>query len=148
MSTERRLVLGSADGEHVIIEPRRRNYPDCSDYWDGNWIGCTIDVRAGGFRGSVNADLRTEEFVSFRDALRDLYDRLAGEAMFETMEHWLTIKIVGDGRGHFEAKCELRDDPGMGNRLEFALAFDQTDLPPVLRDLDAIVAAFPVVGRP
>ncbi len=148
MSGECRLVVGAASGEHIIVEPRRRNCPDCVDYWDGNWIGCAIDVRAGRFRGSVNADLRAPEFVSFRDALRVLYDRLSGEATFETVEHWLTIKIGGDGRGHFEAKCELRDAPGMGNRLEFTLAFDQTDLPSILRGLDAIVDAFPVVGRP
>jgi hypothetical protein len=148
MTAERRLVLGSLDGQHMIVEVRRRNYPDCGDYWDGNWIRCAIDVRAGGFRGSVEADLRAEEFVLFRDGLRGLHDRLAGTATFETMEHWLTLKIVGDGRGHFEAKCELRDQPGIGNRLEFALAFDQTEVPPMLRELDAIVNAFPVVGRP
>jgi len=146
--SEARLVIGSPGGEHLVVEPTSRNYPECTDYWDGNWIRCAVDVRAGGFRGAVKADMRAEEFVAFRDALRRLYDELAGEATFETMEHWLRIAIVGDGRGHFEAKCELRDDPGMGNRLTFTLAFDQTYLPSMLRQLDAIVETCPVIGRP
>lgn len=40
------------------------------------------------------------------------------------------------------------DQPGIGNRLTFGLDFDQTELPEILRGLDAICAAFPVVGKP
>ena len=29
-----------------------------------------------------------------------------------------------DGRGHFETRSELRDDPRMGGRLVYTLAFD------------------------
>jgi len=34
----------------------------------------------------------------------------------------------------------------MGNQLTFELAFDQTELPAVLRDLDELKRAFPVEG--
>ncbi|WP_394844908.1 hypothetical protein LZC95_48665 [Pendulispora brunnea] len=142
------VMLGATDGEHLAVRARRRSHADCADYWDGNWLDCAIEVCAGGFRGSMNADLRAEEFVEFRDALGALHRRLAGTATFQTMERWLTIKVVGDGRGHFEADCELRDAPGTGNRLHCTLGFDQTELPLMLRGLDAIVDAFPVVGRP
>ncbi len=148
MDSETLLVIGSEANEYVSIHAVERSHPGCTDYWDGNWIRCAIAVRVGGFLGKVTSDMRSEEFLAFRDALHHLYGRLAGEATFETMECWLKISVVGDGRGHFEAKCELRDDPGSGNRLTFVLAFDQTYLPPVLRQLDAIVDAFPVLGRP
>jgi len=92
--------------------------------------------------------LRTEEFVRFRDDLRALYDKLKGAVAFETMEHWLAIHIEGDGRGHFTVECEARDQPGMGNKLLFDLAFDQTELPTLLRDLDELTRAFPVRGKP
>lgn len=143
-----RLVLGSEASEHLTVHSLRRNYPECGDYWDGNWLGCAVDARAGAFRGHVDASLRAEEFVAFREGVRRLYEQLAGEAKFETMEQWLSIRVVGDGRGHFEAKCDLLDDPGVGNRLTFTLAFDQTFLPKMLRELDGIIDAFPVVGRP
>ena len=148
MSADPRVIIGPQDGEHLAVEPMRRNHPDCNDYWDGNWLACAIDVNVGGFRGHVDADLRAEEFASFRDGLQRLYNQLNGEATFETREHWLTIHVVGDGRGHFEATCQLRDEPGIGNCLAFSLAFDQTYLPAVLRSLEAILHRFPVVGRP
>lgn len=143
-----RFVLGAEASEHLTIHALRRSYPECDDYWDGNWIVCAVDVRVGGFRGHVDASIRAEELAALRDGLRRLHEHLTGEAKFETMEQWLSICVVGDGRGHFEARCELRDDPGVGNRLMFTLAFDQTFLPAMLRELDAIVHAFPAVGRP
>jgi hypothetical protein len=142
------VTIGPPGGEHVTVEPLRRSHLGCTDYWDGNWIACAINVKAGAFRGQVDADLRAEDFVRFRDGLRRLYDELAGNATFATMEDWLAIDVRVDGRGHFEARCELRDDPGMGNLLTFSISFDQTQLPTVLRDLDAVVLRFPVLGRP
>jgi hypothetical protein len=62
------------------------------------------------------------------------------------MEEWLVIHVEGDGRGHFTAKCEARDTPGRGNKLTFELAFDQTELPSMLRELDELTTRFPVRG--
>jgi hypothetical protein len=36
----------------------------------------------------------------------------------------------------------------MGNKLTFRIDFDQTELPEILRGLDAICETFPVVGKP
>lgn len=63
------------------------------------------------------------------------------------MEDWLRIDIDGDGKGHFRAVCEATDMPGTGNRLTFELELEQTDLPALIRALDQVCAAFPVVGR-
>ncbi len=140
------LVIGSANGEHLRVVALKRTHPESAEFWESNWIDCAIDVSAGGFQGALNANLRAEELFAFRDALRQLGDHLAREALFETIEHWLTIRVVGDGRGQFQASCELRDAPE-GNRLSFLLAFSREGLTPVMRALDAIVTAFPVLGR-
>jgi hypothetical protein len=132
----------------VIVSPSRREFPDVADYWDGNWVYATVTIEAGGFRGEFEAQLCTEEFVRFRDQLRPLHDNLVGHAKFDTMEEWLSIDIAGDGEGHFHADCVAVDTPGTGNRLTFGLDFDQTDLPEILRGLDAITEAFPVLGAP
>jgi hypothetical protein len=143
-----RLLVGSLASEHLLVEPTRWEFPDADDYWDGNWIYSNVAIVVGSFRGSYEAMLRTGEFVQFRDDLKVLHDKLKGAATFQTMEHWLAIQVEGDGRGHFTAKCEARDQPGMGNRLLFDLAFDQTELPALLRDLDELTRAFPVRGKP
>jgi hypothetical protein len=140
--------VGSSNREHVIVRPSRREYPEAADYDDGNWVYATIEIAAGSFRGSFEALLRAEEFVRFRDELRPLYERLTGKATFDTMEGWLRIDVQGDGKGQFHAACEAIDQPGLGNRLRFKIDFDQTELSAIVRDLDAICKAVPVVGAP
>jgi hypothetical protein len=142
------IVLGADRAEQLSVLVTRREFPDASDYWDGNWVYATIRIRAGAFRGEYEALLRTNELASFKDQLGTLHAALNGSATFETMEHWLRLDIQGDGRGHFLAKCEARDQPGIGNTLHFELTFDQTELPPVLEALSEVVRAFPVKGSP
>ena len=131
----------------LLIEALRRSHPNATDYWDGNWIHCTIEVTVGGFRGRVDADLRSTDFVSFRKGLEAVYSQLNGEASLETMEGWIALRLAGNGRGHFALDCELLDQPGFGNRLRFRLPpLDQTELPPCVEALRRIEAAFPVAG--
>jgi hypothetical protein len=146
MSPTPRLLIGSVKSEHLLVEPTRWEFPDNNDYWDGNWLNAAVTIAAGAFRGSYEALLRTDEFVRFRDTLRTLYEKLGGTAAFDSMEEWLVIHVEGDGRGHFTAKCEARDTPGRGNKLTFELAFDQTELPSMLRELDELTTRFPVRG--
>jgi hypothetical protein len=58
------------------------------------------------------------------------------------MEPWLHIEVSGDCRGHFRAACRATDQVGVGNTLTFTIDFDQTELPEILNDLDAVCDAF------
>jgi len=109
----RAIAIGADSSEQLSIHVTRREFPEASDYWDGNWVYATIQIRAGAFRGEYEALLRTDELASFRDQLATLHAALNGSATFETMEHWLRVDIQGDGRGHFLAHCEARDQPGL-----------------------------------
>ena len=130
-----------------MIRPSRRAFPSAHDYWDGNWVYAMIEIAAGAFGGQFEAMLRAEEFARFRDELCPLYQNLIGTATFDTREGWLRLNVEGDGKGHFHAKCEAHDYPGTGNRLAFGIDFDQTELPDVVRGLDVICEAYPVVGN-
>ncbi len=142
------IVIGSEASEHVAIAVTRREFPDASDTWDGNWICATVGVRAGAFRGEYEALLRTDELAHLRGELSRLHAELKGTAVFESREQWLRMQFEGDGRGHFVAECEARDQPGTGNTLCFQLMLDQTQLPTVLSALDGVLAVFPVLGSP
>ena len=143
------VTIGSPDSEYLIIHVINREYPLSSDYYDGNWVGSTIKVSAGGFAGKITASLRSEEFVKFMNELSMLYEELSGQAHFTTMEQWLSITVVGDGLGHFEAQCQLSDNApaGGGNTLYFTLHFDQTFIPGIIAGLKRIITAFPVIGK-
>ena len=89
----------------------------------------------------------TVDFVSFKNELSKLYDKLNGIATFQTLENQVYIKIFGNGIGHLNAKCVVMDDAGNGNRLEFEIDFDQTHIPKILNQLEKIVAKFPQIGE-
>jgi hypothetical protein len=125
-----------------------RSHPGASDYWDGNWITASVEVQAGGFRGSVRGHLRAEELAAFYYQLARLQESLRGTAEFATREGWLSIRVEGDGRGHMVCRCVVRDEPGVGNTLDCTLATDQTFTRATVAELAAAVQAFPVIGRP
>lgn len=142
------LRVGADTANHVCLRPLRRSYPATQEFWDGNWLKVDLEVRAGAFRGRFEADLRCEEFERFAEQLAALQASGRGEALLETMEGWVSLRLVADQRGHLEGTCEVRDDPALGSCLRFGLTADLTHLPPMLAALGLILVAFPVVGQP
>ncbi len=141
------LIIGSAAADHLSLRPVRRSLPQASDSWDGNWLVVQVAVRAGAFRARFEADLRAGDFVGFGGQLKALQQRLGGEAEFTTLEEWVSVRLVGDGLGHLEVRCEVTDAPGIGSRLTFGLHLDQTYIPAMLEALEVITASFPVIGE-
>lgn len=116
-----RLVLGSTEADHLSIVVLGRAHPGATDYWDGNWIRSTLEVRAGGFTAHVTADLRAEELHRFAEGLHSINDNLIGSAVLQSMEEWITLSIKCDPNGALEVSGEVTDEPGVGNRLSFEL---------------------------
>lgn len=141
------IRVGGERSEFLAITLLGRSHPAASDYWDGNWVRAAVEVAAGGFCGKVDGDLRADELVAFCGDLTLLNESLVGTASFTTMEEWLSISATGDGHGHIEFSCEVRDQPGIGNTLAFRLALDQTYLRPLVAQLVQAVAKFPVIGK-
>jgi hypothetical protein len=142
------VAIRCEGGGFLTITLVGRSHPGASDYWDGNWVMASVGVQAGGFRGSVGGHLRAEELADFHEQLARLQESLRGTAEFATMEGWLSIRVEGDGRGHMECRCVIRDEPGIGNTLDCTLSTDQTFTRSTVAELAAAVQAFPVVGRP
>ena len=118
-------------------------HPDAELDWDRNWLKSKLTLKVGGFSGQFDCDLMTTDFERFKEQLFELYERMGGIAIFETREEQLTIRIEGDGIGHFQADCMAMDFPGTGNKLEFELTFDQTFIPDLVTQLDDITRTFP-----
>ena len=140
------IHIGGAGAEYLTLTVHGRNIPEATDYWDGNFIWCTAVVAAGAFRGSLSNPIRNEDLARFLPRLEALYQRLDGEALLDTLDGWLDVRVVDVGRGRIEVRGSLIDDPVGGNQLEFRLALDQTYLPPIIGQVRAAVEAFPVRG--
>jgi hypothetical protein len=129
------LQIGGDEHEYVRVQVIGAN-------GDG-WLPSLISVQVGGFHGEFSSDLDTWAFARFVREVRDLHRTLKGKATFTTYEKQLELDLVGDGLGHVEVKAEAMDYAGTGNKLIFRLHIDQTDLPGLIKDLDAIVAVYP-----
>jgi hypothetical protein len=135
-------------GDLLTLTILGRSHPGAADYWDGNWLAAAVQVRAGGFSGSVGGDLRADELAALFPQLRQVQESLKGTADFETMERWLSVRFSGDGRGHLVCRCVVRGQSDGGNVLEARIATDQTFLRRTVEELAAVVEAFPVIGSP
>jgi hypothetical protein len=141
------IRLGGDEAEYLLLTLHGRNRPDSADYWDGNFLWCTAEVIAGAFHGSVSNVVRNEDLIRFLTRLELLYQQLDGEALFDTLDNWIDVRVIGNGQGRIEVRGQLCDNPVGGNALEFRLYLDQTFLPPAIGRLRAAVDAFPIVGR-
>lgn len=143
------LQLGPADADHLRLEILGRSYPQATDYDDGNWLSCRFDLRAGHWKGHWYPSVRAEEIAAFRDQVATLSREVAGEAVFETMEQWLSLTLRMDRLGHLAVAGKARVVVGTGNVLAFRFHdLDQTFLPDFVTQLDKAIHAFPVVSIP
>lgn len=134
-------IKGGAD--FLRIEIIRFAHPGAELDWDRNWVKSKLTLEAGGFSGQFDCDLVTTDFKRFREQLSELYEKMDGIALFDTIEEQVNIRIKGDGIGHFKADCNVMDNPGTGNSLGFELEFDQTFVPQIINQLDKIMRTFP-----
>ena len=143
------IEVGAAPGDEFRIEVLGRQFPTATDFWDGNWLNTQVTARVGAFRCKVAGTIRTTEIKAFRVQLQRLYEELLGQATFATMERWIALSVVGDGRGHLRIEGELQDEPGCGNMLRFHLPeIDQTQLFDVIARLCEIEEEFPTIDAP
>src|SRR5262245_58655106 len=105
------IHIGGEQAEFLTLTVHGRSLPHATDYWDGNWLACTAEVSAGAFRGTLDGLLRNKDLSRFLERLQGLYERLTGEALFDTLDGWLDLRLIGDGRGHVEVEGQLVDDP-------------------------------------
>ncbi len=137
------LSFGHSEQERIEVEVHGYERAPVGEHYDDNWLTVEIRVRAGGFRGKASATIITGELTKFLSELRPLHQTLSGAATFTTMEEQLSLRLVGDGKGHIELRGEVADQPGIGNRLHFTLQFEQSQLGASIRELERVTLQFP-----
>lgn len=130
------------------IKPERLLCPDSEIDWDRNFISTRIYIKVGGFNGDYSAEIMTFDFEKLKKDLKRLYYDLNSYGYFDCLDRYLTIKIKGDGLGHFKCNCEAIDNPGYEESvLKFSLCFDQTQINGLVRQLDLITEEYPIIGE-
>lgn len=135
--------FGQEQNERIEVDVVRYERSAYDNLDDANWLDVQIRVRAGGFAGNISAAFVANELTAFLMQLRRLLRDLAGGAAFSTLEEQMQLRLSGDKKGHIDLVGEVADQPGSGNRLRFHLSIDQSQLASSIRELEAVVAAFP-----
>jgi hypothetical protein len=136
--------FGQSERERIEVDVLRYERSPNGDFHDSNWLAVKIEVQAGGFHGKADAAILTSEVKEFTSEVRTLFETLRGSANFQTLEGQLSLELTGDGKGHIELTGEVRDQPGIGNRLRFTLQIDQSQLGQSLREIEGVISKFPV----
>jgi hypothetical protein len=121
-----------------------RQFPDATDYWDGNWLRvtayCTYSESTVRVHGPI---IHLREVVGFLRGCQRLYETLAGRAELDCIEPNLRISLVAETGGHIRVELSITPDH-MTESHRFTDAFDQTYLPPVIAACERILQQYPV----
>jgi hypothetical protein len=101
-----------------------------------DWVKALVEIEVGGFKGEVEIYMCVSDMIRFKEQLEPVYKDLNGVAEFKTIEGQLYIRIEANKLGHVQATGFLLDDPASGNKLEFAIRYDQTLLWHTISELD------------
>ena len=117
--------------------------PSADEYWDANWLLCDVTSVTDNARVSAGGPiLRTDELSSFLNGLSRMSRLETTEAVLETVEGALTVRLRRSGAlGTVTMEAGMRTQSGP-HRMTFA-----TDLPAVdglRRGLDAAMTRFPI----
>ncbi len=125
-----------------------RQFPDATDYWDGNWLRITAHC------GTHGADVWTSgpilnlpALVGWLAELEELNRSLTGEANLVPSEPELSVALTAGELGHISMKVEITPD-NMTQEHTFRFDLDQSFLGPVIASCRKIVKDYPVRGTP
>ncbi|MGD6831239.1 WapI family immunity protein [Sutcliffiella halmapala] len=132
----------------IEIDVLHRNYPNSSDYWDGNWVKSKIKIEIPGYLVRFDADLRTDELRDFVNEIKLLNRSLKGIASLKNLDSYLQFECQMGKLGQMLWTAETCYPAGYGAVLKFEFESDQTFLNRLIRELDDILTHFPVIGKP
>jgi len=136
--------IRESEHEFIAVDVLGYERAPVGEYYDDNWLRVKICVAGGGFRGSASAAILSDELAQFTSQLRRLFENLSGSAKLSTMEGQLELSLTCDKMGCIALAGFVKDRPGPGYRLDFALRLDQSHLIGTLAQLDSIAANFPI----
>ena len=123
-----------------------RQFPDNSDYWDGNWLNLRAEVRGRGSSvATVGPILTVMDFQRFRDEAARLHASLVGRAELKGYEPNLAVELEGQTLGHVACLVDITDDH-LSETHRFTFGVDQSYLAALIISCDAILKRFPQVG--
>jgi hypothetical protein len=122
-----------------------RQFPDCTDFWDANWLN--VSAHCGEDGASVwvtGAILMTTDLDRFATECTRLHQQTADEATLTPLEPNLNISLKPSDRLGHVTMYVLITPNHMSQKHEFRFGLDQTFLPRITAQLSRALEEFPV----
>lgn len=136
------------DDTKIEVDIMSRSHPDCHDFWDGNWVTSDIKITIPGYIASFIAYLRTDELQDFLNEIKDMNTKLRGKAILKNLDSYLHFEAKMNRFGKINWSIETTFPNGDGAVLTFQFSSDQSHLPLLIKEIEQILIAFPVIGTP
>jgi hypothetical protein len=121
-----------------------RQFPDASDFWDGNWLNVQARVEASGsWVEAQGAIVRTSEVARLAEELEALSTNSVGEAALRCIEPNLQVVIRSNALGHVVVEIMITPDH-MTQSHKFKFDLDQTYLGPLLDGCKNVLTNWPI----
>jgi hypothetical protein len=121
-----------------------RQFPDATDYWDGNWLNVVAHCSDGGASVTVNGTiLHLGEIAAWLKDLTKMSDLLGGTAELPAIEPNLKLKLICDHLGHIQAECWITPDH-LKQQHRFTFEIDQSYLPGLIGECNTILQRYPI----
>lgn len=128
------------DGGTLEIKPLKYENPNADNADDRSWIDTVITVKIDGFFGNYTTSVQDVEFAILARELKYCFADIHKSFDFEALEGGFRLKVRGDGLGHFLVSGECNQ---YSATLSFDMTFDQSFLPKMIDELEAINKRFP-----
>jgi hypothetical protein len=124
-----------------------RQFPEATDYWDGNWLMVTVRCQTQlATVWTAGPIMHLSELANWIKSTEQMVNTLTGEANLVCMEPELGVEMKMDKLGHVRVKVKITSDSPKGHHvLNFEI--DQSHLPDFVRDGRRVIAQFPIIGK-
>ncbi len=121
-----------------------RQYPEASDYWDGNWLRVTACCNSEGSVVFTSGPIvRVDELGRFLSGCQHLYTTLLGSAVLDCLEPNLRVELTAQTLGKIEVRLSITPDQ-IAESHTYIDFVDQTYLPALMASCRAVLNNFPL----
>ena len=132
------VILGTSEKLTVKVFSTQGFSADSSNH---DWLEVQVTAQTNWFRAGFRESIMPWELAAFRRDLQKMHTELKGEAGWKAVENFIDLKAVMDKMGHIRWSVELIHISDSMDTLYFGMDSDQSYLPALLDQIDAILTA-------
>jgi len=122
-------------------------FPDSSDYWDGNWMNITAKCTSKNSRVWVSGNiLHLPDLKHLMITSEKLYENLKGEAVLPCLEPELSMKLEASNFGQIKMTVTITPD-NLNQEHKFVFEIDQSYLPDLISSCKKVIDRYNIKGK-